>query len=570
MKDGTAGKVRSGLHISLDSRIRIVYFLLFFFVGGLLRSRFVTVPFIQAGGLIYSVICLAWAQSLRQRVLNRRIRNLLVGIAWGMLAMFTAGCCRYIVFDELPDVRRFTWYLESICFTGLSFLSFVTAVQVGRRQPAVRILKGPEWLLLPPAVVLALLILTNDLHELVYFFPYGPSGWIREYGYGYVHYIHVAWILLLSLFSLFLMLKNCRRSICRRYAWAYIIPFGLSGIYFTVFFLNRGGSSAFLWPHFFNPTEVFCFVMVTFWESSIQIGLIPSCTGYDVIFDRSPLQAFLTRRDGSVTLKSRAARPFPPELLRSAAEEDVRADDDTILKSRPINGGRVYWTDDIADINALGEKLRQSLSRLSEEETLLSEQNRLKELKVRYATQTRVFDDISRSTEPQMKEIQQILDSPADTEQKFREQLKRIAVYGAYVKRRANLMLLSGREKLLPPEELFLCVRESLDMLSLSGVRTRAGLGTSGAASGPAAVTGLNGVGFAALLRAEGLMEVYDAFEEALEQSYGKVGEAEADLYAEGGSLVLKLILRPAAGLSGQEAEYLFRTAFFSGEGGAV
>ena len=506
------------LHISRVSRLNILWFLLAFWAGGLLRRVTDNFPFAQTTLVVYGGIIIAWCLTVRQRVLNRRTRGLLQMLSFGMLFLILMRAGKYLIFDELPDVQRIVFYLQSSCFTLLACLCALTALSIGEKgegESGERLSR--QALIAAVSGGFILLLLTNDLHHLFFSFPAGPALWYLEYTRGVLHIIHLVWIIFLLSLSLLTVLKKCRDSGEARFSWLFLVPMGIAAAYFLLFYLNGGNTNDFLWPHLFNPPEMICFVQVLFWEIAIQIGLIPCCTGYAEIFDLAPVPVFITREDGSVALRSRQAEVYTGEERELAREESLRVDPDTLLESRPISGGRIYWTDDLSDINSLNRALQESLLRLSEEETILTEQNLLKERQVRYEVQTRFYDSITRAVQPQMDAISRIISTPADTERRFRAQLRQLAVYGAFVKRRANLMLLAERAESLPLEELYLSLRESLDMLSLSGVKTRLVLQGTDRQGKTGLPSGL-------------LIEVYDWFEALTEASMRTLDSVSAEL----------------------------------------
>ena len=81
-----------------------------------------------------------------------------------------------------------------------------------------RIIKLPErrCLLFCPALFLIGIVLTNDLHQLVFTFPEGRLGEaasyeVGVYGYGAMYYAIVAWDLGCLLAALLIILLRCRK-----------------------------------------------------------------------------------------------------------------------------------------------------------------------------------------------------------------------------------------------------------------------------------------------------------------------------------------------------------------------
>lgn len=73
----------------------------------------------------------------------------------------------------------------------------------------------PKWtsLLYIPAVLLLLLVLTNDLHQLVFVFPADAAAWLdTDHGYGVGYFIVMGWIALGMVTAIVTMLSQIPRS----------------------------------------------------------------------------------------------------------------------------------------------------------------------------------------------------------------------------------------------------------------------------------------------------------------------------------------------------------------------
>lgn len=73
-----------------------------------------------------------------------------------------------------------------------------------------------KYLLIIPAAVLVLLVMTNDFHQLAFVFEPDFHNWNKQYSYGPVYYVIAVWIFILVLSSIVLSINRCRISATRK------------------------------------------------------------------------------------------------------------------------------------------------------------------------------------------------------------------------------------------------------------------------------------------------------------------------------------------------------------------
>ena len=216
--------------------------------------------------------------------------------------------------------------------------------------------------------------------------------------------------------------------------------------------------------------EAICFMIISLLECCIQTGLIPSNVSYSRIFMTSSISAQIVDDDGKLAFASQNVVPLSEQQKNEAKEKELYLDEDTILHSGKIHGGRVYWSDDIGVINRLNRRLAEIGEELSSENELLKAENRLKEQKASIAQQTQLYNSITAKVRPQLEKIDGLISDLSIHSPDFQKNMELACVLNAYIKRRSNLVLLSAKEKELPLEELALCIRESADYLKQAGV----------------------------------------------------------------------------------------------------
>ena len=99
---------------------------------------------------------------------------------------------------------RHLWYLYYLPMLAIPLLAMFVALSLGRPES----FRLPKWtaLLNILTAALFLLVLTNDLHQLVFVFPADAAVWGDDYRYAFGYVLTVGWILLCTLTALVTML----------------------------------------------------------------------------------------------------------------------------------------------------------------------------------------------------------------------------------------------------------------------------------------------------------------------------------------------------------------------------
>ena len=407
--------------------------------------------FHSPGALLYMGLVLAWALTVRRRILNGRIRRLLLCCCACMLLIFVLRICRYDFFREFPRVSEYLLYLYGICYTMAALLSFLTALYTGRGERQVKpALLAALWI---SEAALCAMMLTNPLHGLFYEFEPGSLD-IRVHGP--VYFLMIGCCAVFALAAIALLLIRCRNSFSRGYWFLPFLGFAAGAGLLTWYFLAGGAPQ--LWGiKLFNLQEAFCLTVVLPFEAIFRIGLIPTNSGYALFFRHSVVKAAILDGAGETVMASPSYLPEPGEGER--------------VRRREIPGGSVVWFEDIGELLRLRRELTAVNEDLAAENELIREEKELQEEQISYETRNRLYDSISKTLRPQSEAVRRLLEEGENADPAaFRRRLEFALVMGAYMKRMGNLMLLGDGKDTLPIGELALSAAESFEYLHLGGV----------------------------------------------------------------------------------------------------
>ncbi len=214
---------------------------------------------------------------------------------------------------------------------------------------------------------------------------------------------------------------------------------------------------------FHKMPECFCLTFAAFWESCLQVGLLPTNGHYRYFFSESTVAAQIVDGHGTPVYRAKNAPDLMPDQLDAAAREAILLDSDTRLQSASVQDGRVYWVEDISKINRIQAQLAEINAQLSEENELIQAENALKRQRAQIEEKNRLMDEMIALVQPQLLQINRLL------EEESVQNLKQVCLLGAYVKRRVNLALICDKKAVVPVDELAHCIRESLTYLTQYG-----------------------------------------------------------------------------------------------------
>lgn len=404
-------------------------------------------------------LAIFWLVLINNRIVHKRQRAAMVLSATFIVFWMLIRFIKYQFFIGDEVTTRYLWYAYYIPQLMISTLLFFFVCQIGvdDKKPFDK-----RWLILfIPAMVLVLLVFTNDFHQLVFKFKPNFVNANNDYTYGPLYYVIVVYQTAIILISFIIEGKKCRVSKARRQMW---VPFACMIIGITASLICLLVTNV-----LYKLPELHCVTFVAFMESCIQIGLVPSNSGYDTYFKKSGINATITDDNGT-PLFSSGDVGVPSDVKSNLTETGGMLDDNTKLSVRKINGGYILWSDDLSNINELNDEIKEIKESLSEENVLIKAENELKEQMATVLESQKLYEKIETAVKPQIDEINALLESVNADSANVAEVLGKVGILGAYIKRRSNLTIIAEKDDMLKVTEIALCIKESLDYLLLSGI----------------------------------------------------------------------------------------------------
>ena len=433
----------------------------------------------NTASVAYLGIVIAWALTIKKRVMIPVIRRQLLIASFFMGFLFIQRVCRWTLFGNVPVVDEYLRYAYYICFTAIPLCAFLSAccTDKTKEEDPLRHLKW-LWLL---QVLLSLLAMTNHWHGLLFSTDDIQSG---NYEYGPLYFACVAWSAAFSFGAFGVILYKCRISAAKK-LWYVPAFFMLFCIGLLVLYYVCGGAPILFGFKVYNIQEVVCALFILPFESMFQIGLVPTNSYYEPFFRLSHAKAAIYDENGGIVFASDSFEEDPERArtLEEGAGESLTEGGEPVnfrMNRKRISGGSVVWTEDLTAIRKIDEEIRRVTEQLEDENELIRQENEILAERISYETKNRLYDKIAGAVRTQAMAIDEILTQELEKEEKkrgrspgeeerFRRQLIRVAVLGAYVKRMGNLMLAADEKKVLEIRELGSAIAESLDAYQLTG-----------------------------------------------------------------------------------------------------
>ena len=392
--------------------------------------------------MIYSGLILFWLQSVRRRLLPSPARRYLLASGALMLLFLLLRTVKYRIVQWSTPMERYCWYGYYVPTILVPTLFLMTSFYFGNTpEQHSRIRRYPLIL----GIVLTLGVLTNDLHNLAFRFKpnpitkafYGENG---TYTHGVLFYAAYFWAGCMITAGIVLLISVSRKMKDWKRA---IRPFVCMLLIIPVTSLNNRLSAAHL-PQPYLSQEVLIFCMIGVLEFSIRNHLLPHNEYYDMFFSKLNLPVSITDKAFAPVYQTTFSVTSDKENMRKAVGSFVYPEPDTRLSGMALDAGYAFFEEDESTLHRLNEELRDANEVLSMENELLAREQELIAEKAAIEERNALYTKAARAVYPTQKRISALLETAEPETPSFRTDMARILFVTAYVKRKANFVMLEA------------------------------------------------------------------------------------------------------------------------------
>lgn len=415
---------------------------------------------------MYTFVIFMRMYNMENRVLRKSVvkRFKIIGII--SICYLAIRTIKYEILIENKFAVRYIRYLYYIFPIILIHLVFLTSLFVGKSE---RENISKYWKLLSiPTSILLTFIVSNPLHGLAFSLDENARGLSK---YGPIFYIGLFYIGTLSLATIVFTLIP---SFVNRQISQVILPTSIIIIWGLYTFLYMIDSKVFeYFKIIFKSAEFNILMVILFIESLVFKGLLSSNRGYESFLKMSSLDIGIMDLNGKIIFSPKNYPNINKNLIEMATENPISLDENTLLESSSIKGGKSFWFVDLKDFNALKQKLMNLNEDMLSENELLKANNKLRKNMAEIEEQREIGEHINLKLKSQFDKLKSILMNLPKDDKYFEKTLKYACILDVYIKRYSNLFLLTKNKSTLNLSELKLAFNESLDYLKLSDINTK-------------------------------------------------------------------------------------------------
>lgn len=424
--------------------------------------------------LFLAAAILLWKGTVSHRMIRRDVRRVVGVMGWLMVGWLLLRLFKYqLTADGI--LCRMCWYGYYIFQLALPVTLLYLAVILDHPEGEKKPLR-PLWPPLACYALSVLLVLTNDLHQLV--FRFDPAGdWASDYRYGPGYWGVMALSLLFLACAVWKLLHRGRYS---PYWAGRVVPllFCAGLLAYITAYIRRVPLA---WES--DLTVNICVLSALFFESALHAGFIPVNLQYQRLFTATPIGLTLLDEQGRTVLSSRGAPPVSRSIWRRISMDmahPLLRDSDTQLHAVPIHGGMAVWQEDLSQLNRLRREIQAVQARLEAANTLLRDEGEVKKRLLTAEANRALFEQLDRDMERRVTSLAHLIETLPEAEHP-RTLTAYITLCLCHIKRRCNLFFLARQGESLPGEELGMYLDELAELGRYAGLKTLIRCGEIGA-----------------------------------------------------------------------------------------
>lgn len=424
--------------------------------------------------LLIAAAILLWKGTVSHRMMRHDVGRVVSALSWLAVGWLLLRLFKYQLLWE-KTLSRMCWYGYYLFQLALPVALLYLTEILDRTEGEKRLVR-PLWPPLVCYVLSVLLVMTNDLHQLV--FRFEPNGsWARDYHYGLGYWVVLSISILFFVLAMGNLFYQGRRS---SYWGGKLFPLLFcAGLFaYVLAYILRVPLA---WES--DITVNICILSVLFFEATLRSGLVPVNLEYQRLFSSAPINLTLLDEDGCTVLSSRDAPPISRSVwkrLHMDMERPLLRDSDTQLHAVPIRNGMAVWQEDLSQINRLRKEIQNVQARLEAANTLLREEGEVKRRRMTAEAKRALFERLDRDIEQRIGSLARRIE-PLPQPAQSKGQAAYVTLCLCHIKRRCNLFFLARQGKPLLGDELGLYLDELVELAGYAGLQTLIRCGQSGA-----------------------------------------------------------------------------------------
>lgn len=426
------------------------------------KMGFFPMPLNLLRGGIYFFLIASWGITVYVRVVQTQIRRYMLTVS-GLLCFWLLVRTIKYYFAVSPIAVRGLWYLYYLPMLFVPLCAVFISLLLGKSEDFR--LKKSKWWLIFPTLLFFLLVVTNDWHQFVFHFPQGTLWSDAEYSYGIGYFFVISWMLFCGILALGIMIARCR--IPQEHKWL-LLPF--VPLIITILYSGLYISGVHWLRVIAGDMTVFeCLTFIAAFECCMACRLIQTNVNYEKMFQICSLEMWISDTNYKILMESETCcqnkQEIPTEKMRASLSQPQMLSGGRRLCGSSLGDLNVFWTEDVKALLMAADELQMTKENLEGENVIMRQEYQVAQRKAKVKEQEEIYHAMQRETASQIREISKWIDSAKDE-----KDWMKVAIFGAYLKRRNNLLLNSAQTPWLKPEEILFTFRDTKENLELYGI----------------------------------------------------------------------------------------------------
>jgi len=423
-----------------------------------------------------TILITGWGISVNHRctdavVGDNLFRIVLLITLWLVLAMG-----KLVV--ATPLAKTLCWYAQCLPLLFIPLFFFFCVLRTSSLDSRPGIVKL-ERALTCIALVLFILVITNNFHHLVFVFDMEDPNWELDFSYGPGYYPCLALMMATMVASVVLLAVNSHHKMRWRIIW--IAGLFTLGIAYWFIVMSQSGV-----PQPGNNALAGSMLFVAAIEFCLDLGFFPTAHHYSALFRNLPFDLKIITPSGTVAYRTAVSRSLDntslarlvAKLPANSPERELTTRSDAtpglIFKLYKLSAGTALLTEDASEIDRLQTRLKEQQRVLANQNELLSKTQAMQSLLFRQQRERELEERVERDLVATTQQISDILENripeTADDHEERIAQLNLVKVLVAYCKRKGMLALAAAESDVLTADQLNLIAREAMADLQSVGI----------------------------------------------------------------------------------------------------
>ena len=372
---------------------------------------------------IFLVIFTIWISTLILRVFDKTLKKytLSIGIClifWMIIKVFkqyTTG-----------SINHYMWYLYYLPLIAIPTFYYNCSDYLLKRDNNKK-----RIIAIGISIILLLLVITNDSHQLVFKILNENNDYIHKWGY----YLVCIWIFLLLVMAVKNLVKVSMAEKDKKKIIIPFIPIILGLIYTVIYVLDIG---------FIRKTNMSIVMGVLFCvglEVLFRLKLIPNNLRYKKIFLNSNLPIEIISKDGAKKINTNHYIEVEEDIIKDIKNNELKTQykaENKIQNIKSIQGGYAVEEKDLSKINDLKKKLENTNQELLKQEALLKNQKKIKEKIYEVKIKKEIIELLDEKIDEKREQINKMLDEMTEVDI---QKMYMIKLLINYCKRMSSLVI---------------------------------------------------------------------------------------------------------------------------------